>query len=323
MQTPIAIYIASLLGAVGLILMMPKARHNYRLVGALVAAAGLGWLWLFLGRRLPGEELGITGTAFGYHYVFGLIAIAAAVRVITHTRPVYAALWFVLVVLASAGLLLTLAAEFMAFAMIIIYGGAILVTYMFVIMLATQSGSGESAAGVAGAGDDDPQTSPYYDRIAREPVAAVAAGFLLIAVLLLASSEPVLKVEQAFGDSDAWLIEHIVTERPRLEVDLVSDALPAGREMHAAALGVGQELSNVERVGIDLFRSHPLGLEMAGVILLVALIGAVVIAKTRVEEEEQRIEPAGDASGASVHQRREPGPDDPSSYGQSGGRTGA
>ena len=316
MHTPFAIYIASFLGAVGLILMMPKARHNYRLIGAVVAAAGLGWLWLFLSRRLPAEELGLAATAFSYHYVFGFIAIAAAVRVVTHTRPVYAALWFVLVVLASAGLLLTLAAEFMAFAMIIIYGGAILVTYMFVIMLATQSGSGERA-------NEDPQTSPYYDRVAREPVAAVVAGFLLIAVLLLASSEPVLKVEQAFGDTDQWLIENIVSERPTLDVDLVSDALPAGREMQASALGVRQELSNVERVGIDLFRSHPLGLELAAVILLVALIGAVVIAKTRVEEEEHRGEPPSDASGASVHQRREPGPDDPSSYGQSGGRSGA
>jgi len=34
-------------------------------------------------------------------------------------------------------------------------------------------------------------------------------------------------------------------------------------------------------VGLDLFRGHPLGLELAGVILLVSLIGAVVIARQR------------------------------------------
>ena len=47
------------------------------------------------------------------------------------------------------------------------------------------------------------------------------------------------------------------------------------------------DLNNVERIGLDLFRSHPLGLELAGVILLVALIGAVVIAKTRVPGEDE------------------------------------
>jgi NADH:ubiquinone oxidoreductase subunit 6 (subunit J) len=44
-------------------------------------------------------------------------------------------------------------------------------------------------------------------------------------------------------------------------------------------------LDNVERVGFDLFRSHPLGLELAGVILLVALVGAVVIARQKIGEE--------------------------------------
>ena len=58
-----------------------------------------------------------------------------------------------LVVLSSAGLFLTLSAEFIAFAMVIIYGGAILVTYMFVIMLASQS----SPSG-------DLNEQPEYDR---------------------------------------------------------------------------------------------------------------------------------------------------------------
>jgi NADH-quinone oxidoreductase subunit J len=46
-----------------------------------------------------------------------------------------------------------------------------------------------------------------------------------------------------------------------------------------------QKLDNVERVGMDLFESHPLGLELAGVILLVSLVGAVVIARKRNDPE--------------------------------------
>ncbi|MEZ6317615.1 MAG: NADH-quinone oxidoreductase subunit J [Phycisphaerales bacterium] len=46
-------------------------------------------------------------------------------------------MYFILTILATAGLLLILSAEFMAFALVIIYAGAILITYLFVIMLAT------------------------------------------------------------------------------------------------------------------------------------------------------------------------------------------
>jgi NADH-quinone oxidoreductase subunit J len=67
--------------------------------------------------------------------------------------------------------------------MVIIYGGAILVTYVFVIMLAAQAGGQAAAEG------QDPQTSPLYDREAREPAAAVIVGFLLLAVLLSIQSQ--------------------------------------------------------------------------------------------------------------------------------------
>ena len=70
-----------------------------------------------------------------------------------------------MVVLASCGLFLVLSAQFMAFAVIIIYGGAILVTYMFVIMLATQS-------------TPDGHSGQIYDRVAKDPVMASAAGIL-------------------------------------------------------------------------------------------------------------------------------------------------
>ena len=56
-----------------------------------------------------------------------------------HPRPVYSAVYFVLVVLATTGLCVLAAAEFLAAALVIVYGGAIMVTYIFVIMLAQQA----------------------------------------------------------------------------------------------------------------------------------------------------------------------------------------
>ena len=55
-------------------------------------------------------------------------------------------------------------------------------------------------------------------------------------------------------------------------------------ELASSPQSTDQNVGNVERIGLDLFLGHPLAIELAGVILLVSLIGAVVIAKTRVED---------------------------------------
>lgn len=314
MNIHVALYLASVLGAVSLLLIMPKQRLNLRLIGGLIGAATVGGVWLYLARLLPESLGGISRAAFAYYYVFSAIAIVGAVRVITHTRPVYSALWFIMVILSSAGLFLVLSAEFMAFAMVIIYGGAILVTYMFVIMLASQS-----------TGDEPVETSPVYDRLAREPLSAVVAGFLLLAVLLSAAFEPMEpQLWRTQAATDQELATNVLSDRPARSIEGQIAELEAkknGESFAPTALKAELEVANAERIGIDLFRSHPLGLELAGVILLVSLIGAVVIARTRVEGEgEIGTEP--DMTGATVNPTYEPGPDESQSIGQSGGRVG-
>jgi NADH-quinone oxidoreductase subunit J len=267
------IYIASVVGALALLMMMPRRGYNPRWLGAILGAATLGGLWLFLARSLP-EQLGIARAGMAYYYIFSAIAIAAAVRVITHVKPVFAALWFILVICASAGLFIILNAEFMAFAMVIIYGGAILVTYVFVIMLAAQSEEGDAESA-------EPME---YNAIAREPVAAIAAGFLLLAVLLtvMFGSPAAARVP---GPTDARLTASMLTNRSTdVLAEQVRNTHNAGDAPRiAASEGGAEHLDNVERIGLDLFRGHPLGLELAGVILLVSLVGAVVIAKKRVD----------------------------------------
>ncbi|MEO1237722.1 MAG: NADH-quinone oxidoreductase subunit J, partial [Planctomycetota bacterium] len=285
MSPQLALYLAAVFGAVALYLLMPKPGRDLRVLGGVIGAGTLGLLWLVL---MPltlldggdGRPLLDTGFADGetlFYYVFSSIAVCAAVRVITHHRPVYAALWFVMVVISSAGLLLTLSAEFMAFAMLIIYGGAILVTYMFVIMLATPPRN-----------DGDPDDGPEYERFAQEPLWASAAGFLLLAVLLGVMFEPMTPGSGAQARADAVVIETVLADRNG-GVEATNLGTPTGRE----ADGGGAELTNVEQIGLDLFLGHPLAIELAGVILLLALIGAVVIAKTQIYEE-----PAGPVPGA-------------------------
>lgn len=262
-----ALYIASAIGAIALFMMAPRRGYSPVRLGGLLGAMTLGGLWLTLAGHLP--DLGPDRAAMGYYYIFSAIALVAAVRVITHPRPVYSALWLVMVILASTGLLVLLGASFVAFAMVIIYGGAIVVTYMFVIMLATHARSEEVAE------------TTDYERSAREPLAAVAVSFVLLAVLLTAAFEPMTPNPAAAGPSEAVLSREL-TRRPaqRLEERIrLNDAKATDVALGAAGL------DSVEHVGMDLFHGHPLGLELAGVILLVALVGAVVLTRQRVTPE--------------------------------------
>lgn len=275
------LYIASAVGAAALFMMMPRRGFNPRALGALLGAATLGGLWLWLSDTLFDQpELGLSLDAMPYYYIFSAVAIIAAVRVITHTQPVYSALWFVMVVLASAGLFIVLGAEFVAFGMVIIYGGAILVTYMFVIMLASQSEEAEDAA--KSGGDDVLE----YERVAREPAAAVLIGFALLAMLLDVSFRQMEPNPAAVGPTVAALTEG-TADNPPVFADRTSKSLidnvenEADRDALKAVVNESDGVSNVERVGVDMFRGHPLGLELAGVILLISLIGAIVIAKQR------------------------------------------
>jgi NADH-quinone oxidoreductase subunit J len=308
------LYIASTIGAVALFLMMPRQGYNPRPFGALLGAAALGGLWLSLGGPLIAQmdqsELGFASSALPYYYIFSGLAVLAAVRVITHTQPVYSALWFVMVVLSSSGLFLILGAEFVAFGMVIIYGGAILVTYMFVIMLASQSAETEATAstnsndaGTSGSAgtetgststainDNSPHTATEYDRVARQPAGAVIAGFLLLALLLDVSFRQMSPNSDAAGPTAKELIHGVeATENTpaapailsnRTQKHLLENASESDRAAMEATGISDHQVDNAERIGVDLFQGHPLGLELAGVILLISLVGAIVIAKQR------------------------------------------
>ncbi len=86
---------------------------------------------------------------------------------ITGRNPARRRLAFAFVVLSTCGLFLLLAAPFLMAATIIIYAGAIIVTFLFVLMLSQQEGPSNA------------------DLRTREPALATAAGFVLLATLLV------------------------------------------------------------------------------------------------------------------------------------------
>lgn len=227
-MTNALIYLVAALGALGIYLLLPRVGRSYRTAGRIIACAALAGLGLLISGGLR--------AALGpgvYFYVFAGLAVLFATCVITQTRPVYSALYFILVMINVAALLLLLASEFLAIAMVIIYGGAILVTYLFVIMLAQQGGEA------------------FYDRQARKPMAACAAGFLVVAATGGALTD--------FLSAD--------------------DALPGIREIERAAQM--QELGNTQAVGLLVLNRYMVALQVAGVLLLLAMAGAVAIASKK------------------------------------------
>jgi NADH-quinone oxidoreductase subunit J len=110
--------------------------------------------------------------ATGLLWAFGGAALLCGSLMITSRNPVHGALWFALATLSVCGLFLLLDAPFLAAATIIVYAGAIIVTFLFVIMLAQQSGSAT------------------YDARSHQPLLATVTSFILLGALLTALRQP-------------------------------------------------------------------------------------------------------------------------------------
>ncbi len=256
-------YLAAAIAAAGLLMVLRPGRAALRRSGAVIGLAGFGLL-LAQALTLAGPASGGPSTPF--FLAFSAIGVIAAVRVITHPRPVFAALYFILTVIAAAAIFLMLEAEFLAFALIIVYAGAILITYLFVLMLANQSPEDE----IGRIGADD------YDRIPREPMAATLLGFFLVAAL-----------GSGIERASTLAVEHeaIATVRSIEAQAAATQMLSRTADAHAA-----MDIDNVQMVGVALVSQYPASLELAGVILLMAMFGAVVLARRQIElgEDDRR-----------------------------------
>ncbi|MCG3178701.1 MAG: hypothetical protein BIFFINMI_01030 [Phycisphaerae bacterium] len=282
-------YVLAALGALSVYCLMPSAGYRLtrgrRALGTILGAAALAGLivWLIGLRQvkalMPADEP-LVGPFF---YLFAAVAIASAVRVVVHPRPVYSALYFVLTVLAVAGVLLLAGGEFLAIVLIIIYAGAIMVTYVFVIMLAQQAHSGDLAG------------SASYDVRTRPAFVPLLLGFLLLAALGGPLSS---RANWPKPESPASVNAAPALAKPLIEDQgAASDA--AGPVMTAAPQGNGPDTDapapgSIESIGEELMHRHVLAIELAGVLLLVAIVGAVALARRRVEPADLLVGPIPD-----------------------------
>jgi NADH:ubiquinone oxidoreductase subunit 6 (subunit J) len=171
---PIAIVVA--LGMAAIALLLPRPRRGPVAVGIVLGALALLLAAIVL---LPVGRINMEAILF---YAFSGMALLAGGVMITQANPARAALSFAVVILSTCGLFLLNAAPFLMAGTIIIYAGAIVVTFLFVLMLAQPDGQSDA------------------DNRSREPVMAAIAGFLFLSTVLLA-----LRQTYEPRDFNAWL----------------------------------------------------------------------------------------------------------------------
>jgi NADH-quinone oxidoreductase subunit J len=222
--------------ALALWMLLPHGREG-RLRRWLGLTAGIVAL---AGFTLAGRRLGGLGEE-GVFLVVSLVAIVGGAAMVVTRSPVYSAIWFALALAGVAGVLLVLGGQFLGVATIVVYAGAILVMFLFVLMLAQPSG-----------------LAPY-DRVSNEPFLAAIAGAVLLGLLSLSIGRLTAGEEARSAATQAG-----------------AGAAPAASAIAPAAFDP-LEADHVARLGGELFGRHLVAVEAAGVLLLVALIGAIAI----------------------------------------------
>ncbi|MFO7693624.1 MAG: NADH-quinone oxidoreductase subunit J [Vicinamibacterales bacterium] len=165
-------------------------------------------------------------------YLFGAIAVGASLLVVLGRNPMHSVLLLIVSFAALAGLYVGLEAPFAAVVQIIIYAGAIMVLFLFVVMLLNAHREDEAGGG---------------PRLAHGPLRAGA----VLALVLVAELGWALTRSARGGE----------------------DLLAAGPGADAAALQSVRALGNV------LFTEYSLAFEVTSILIIVAMVGAVVLAR--------------------------------------------
>lgn len=236
------------LGTFSVAWLMPKGEPRSSLVARLVGLAAVG--------IVGGTLLKPTGAALNdvLFFLFAGVAVLAAALMITHRNPAYSALWFAVVTLAVCGLFLLQSAPFLASATVIVYAGAIIVTFLFVLMLAQQAGA------------------TNYDQNSRQPGVAAFTGFVLLGALLFVLLP---SKEQAVGRPTTGFVSLAPQVAPAAQSPDQPD-IP-----RSTSATMAENFGTMRSLGRSLFGDYLFAVELAGTLLLVASIGAIVIAPKR------------------------------------------
>jgi NADH-quinone oxidoreductase subunit J len=186
-----------------------------------------------------------------FFWVFALSALVAGMLTVMARNAVHSALFLISALVSVAALFVLLGAEFIAGVQILVYVGGVMVLFLFVIMLVNVSA--EERGG-----------EELFNRPAQT-TAAVCFAALIVFGFFYAINKSAGQFARATEERPA-----VLTAR--------------GTQLPPAATGVARISEDTQRVGSSLYRYGALPFEIASVLLLVAIVGSVLLARTPKQE---------------------------------------
>ncbi len=187
-------------------------------------------------------------------WLFSMLMLTGGGAVIAFRNPVASALSVVACFVGLAGLFIGLSAFFVGVIQILVYTGAVMVLFLFIIMLLDLK--------------DEEKAS--------KPLLPVAAGLLLVVLFTV----QLIGILARTPDKDAPVLDKATFASAATE--LVAADIIAPESKIATALNQGK-LPDVHLIGHTLFTNYNLPLQILGVLLLVATVGVVVLSKRQAE----------------------------------------
>lgn len=175
-------------------------------------------------------------------YIFAVLAVGSALMVISQNNPVRCVLFLVLTFFASSILWMLMQAEFLALILVLVYVGAVMTLFLFVVMMLNI---------------DIESMKSHFIRYLPFGLIVVA---LLTGLLLVAIPADSFKVNNQAS-------QNVVTSGSQLINTPVQDS----------SMPVQTAISNTEALGMVLYTDYILAFELAAVILLVAIVSAITL----------------------------------------------
>ena len=198
----------------------------------------------------------LSGWESVFFWIFSIAAILAGLLTVMARNAVHSALFLISSLVSVAALFILLGAEFIAGVQILVYVGGVMVLFLFVIMLVNVGAEEEGRA-------------PIFNRPAQVTAALVFLALLAGALVIYA----IPRGYQAMQKRDEAAIKQANAKRAAAESNLAT-----------AATGVSRLTRETERVGTSLYTYASLPFEIASLLLLVAIIGSVMLARTLKQE---------------------------------------
>jgi NADH-quinone oxidoreductase subunit J len=197
----------------------------------------------------------LSGWEAVFFWVFSIAAIFAGLLTVMARNTIHSALFLISSLVSVAALFILLQAEFIAGVQILVYVGGVMVLFLFVIMLVN-------------VGEEERGREEIFNR-PRQVTTSVIFCALLAAGLLYAITEGY----KGFMARDELKMQAATGQRQARE-----------QRMATSATGLSRITKETERVGGGLYRYGALPFEIASILLLVAIIGSVMLARTLKQE---------------------------------------